>query len=216
MHNQQLKGFFMGVGTTALAVFGILGLSGFQATSPKMGVVDFKKAFNESGLVKSQDETLRAAERSRRSVIEYISTYPTITREQATQLRTLSVKRDITEAERTTLDKLKATIQAEEKKSRDLQTKANPTQEDLKAMEGYRTRVQSTRELIQAWAQEFNNEMIALQADARQDLAGKIRNVIAEVGRKEGYSVIYDIETAPYAANDVTKQVQDAAAKAAN
>ncbi len=203
----------MGVGATAFAVLGLIGLSGFQANSPKMGVVDFTKAFNESALVRTQDETLRQSERARQSIIEYVNTYPTITRDQATRFRTLSVKRDKTEADGTALEKLKAEVQAEEKKSRDLQTKANPTQEDLKAIEGYRTRAQATREMLQGWVQEFRGEMVELQSQARQELATKIRSVIAEVGKREGYSVIYDIQTAPYAANDVTKQVQEAAAR---
>ena len=203
----------MGVGATAFAAIGLLGLTGFQATSPKMGVVDFTKVFNESGLVKTQDETLRAAERLRQGLIEYVQTYPTITREQATRFRELSVKTPKTDADTAALDKLKAEVQAEEKKYRDLQTKASPTQEDLKAIEAYRTRAGQTRELLGGWVQEFRGEMVELQSQARQQLAAKIRGVIADVGKREGYSVIYDIQSTPYAANDVTKQVQEAATK---
>lgn len=213
MHTTQLKGFFMGVGATALVAFGLMGLSGFQATSMKVGVVDITKVFNESPLVKTQEDSLRRANDSRQSVLEFIRTYPTITRPQATTLRTLSVKKELTDAERTGLDKVKEDAKAEEKKARDLQTKANPSQDDLKAIEGYRTRTQASRELLQAWSQEFGGEMAELQNQARQELMTKVRGVIAEVGKKEGYTVIYDIQTAPYAANDVTRLAIDAGAK---
>ena len=214
MHNAQLKGFFMGVGATALAAFTLVGLSGFQATSMKVGVVDFTKVFNDAPLVKTQDEGLRRADDARRAVVEFVNTYPTITREQAIQFRTLATKTTLTEAEGNQRDKLKADVIAEEKKSRELQTKANPTQDDLKAIESYRTRTQATRELLQGWLQEFRGEMTELTSQARQDLANKVRAAISEVGRKEGYSVIYDVQVAPYAANDVTKQAADAVAKA--
>ena len=214
MHNQQLKGFFLGVGTTALLAFGLMGLTGFQANSPKVGIIDFAKAFNDTPLLKNQDEANRQAERNRQGIIDFVNTYPTITREQATRFRALSTKTNLTDAERSELDKLKNEVIADEKKARDLQTKPNPTQEDLKAIEAYRTRQQSTREMLGSWVQEFRGEIAEQRGQANQEIVTKMRSIVAEVGKREGYSVIYEAQFAPYAANDVTKQVQEAAVRA--
>ncbi len=214
MPSNPLKPFLAGVATTAAAGALLLGLVGFQGgASAKVGVVDFPRALKESALIATQNEGLRKADSARQAVAEFVNTYPTITVDQARTFRTLSLKANPTDADREALDKLKAAIIADEKKARDLQTKANPTQDDLKAIEAYRTRAVASREMLQGWIGEFRNEMGALRNDAEQDLAQKVRALVAEVGKKQGYSVIYNSDVAPYAANDVTADVQAAAAR---
>ena len=67
--------------------------------------------------------------------------------------------------------------------------------------------------MLQGWLGEFRNEMVGMRNDAEADLATRVRAVVAEVGKKGGYTVIYNSDVAPYAANDITADVQAAAAK---
>lgn len=215
MISTTFKPFLAGVATTALAGALLLGLSGFQGgTSIKIGIVDLQKATKDLPIMTNGLENIRRDEQARQALAEFVQTYPTITAEQASSIRALSLKTTpITEAERKQLDALKAAVIADEKKARDLQTKANPTQDDLKAIEAYRTRAVASREMLQNWLPELRNELLTKRNEADVDLNTRMRAIVAEVAKKGGYSVVYAAELTPYAANDITDEVKKAAEK---
>ncbi|MER3496533.1 MAG: hypothetical protein C4320_07015 [Armatimonadota bacterium] len=210
MTSSHLQGFFAGVGLTIVATSGLLSLSGFQGASLKIGSVDAAKAANDSIEAKRLDSELQKSVAARQGLLEFISTYPTISAADATRFRELSLKPTPTAADTAEIERLRNAVIAEEKKSRDLQTKASPTAVDLSAIEGYRARAVATRDLLGKWSQEFDAQLYGMRDKSRQDLVEKVRSVIAEVGKKGGYTVIYDSNAAPYSANDISDEVKKA------
>ena len=207
MTKSNLSAFFAGVVVTALAGVSLLSTTGFQTTSMKVGTVDAARAGNDSETAKTANEDLQKQLRNRAGILEFIQTYPTMTDAAATRFRELSLKPTPTDADRAEIDKIKNATIAEEKKSRDLQTKASPTQDDLKAIEAYRALSVGKRELLDKWSREFDTQLRTSEANSIRGLRDRVRNAIAEVGKKEGYTVIHDSQAAPYAANDVTEAV---------
>ena len=214
MQSQTLKGFLAGVTLTLVATVGLAGLTGFQGASQKVGMVDYSRAANDSEAGKKVANEVRGAFEARRGVLEFFKTYPTVDASSAKRFQELSLKAAPTDAERAELDRLKASIVAEEQKSRALTAKANPTQDDLKLVESYQTRASAaTRNLLNNLAQELRQRH-AQKADRRQRAKDALRP--GEQGRsprsgaRRATRVIFDSKSAPYAANDVTPQLQSA------
>ena len=88
-----------------------------------------------------------------------------------------------------------------------------PSADEQKALEEFRNRQASTGDLLQEWQKEFQQELEQLDSKVGQDLEKNVRDAIQEVGKKQGYSVVYASTVAPYAANDITDEVVKAVNK---
>ncbi|HSI72030.1 MAG TPA: OmpH family outer membrane protein [Fimbriimonas sp.] len=188
----------------AVLAGGIVTVGFNQAT--KTGIVDVEKVFNESTLAKNQSESLRAMGTARQSVLEFLQTYQHMKPEDATKFKELTIKTAaLTAPEKAELERIKNESQAAETKYRELVTKTPPTPEELKQVEDFNRRKDAVGDLFQQWNAEFRQEVDAKNASLRADVLGKVRIAIAKVGREQGYSVIFDANVAPYAANDVTE-----------
>lgn len=186
---------------------------GFNQATTKTGIVDVERVFNESSFAKSQSETLRAMGTARQSVLEFLQTYQHMKPEDATKFKDLTLKTTpLTAAEKADLERIKNESQAAETKYRELITKSNATPDELKQVDDFNKRKDAIGDLFQQWNQDFRAEVDTKNQSLRSDVLGKVRQAIAKVGREQGYSVVFDANVAPYAANDIT----DEALKAVN
>lgn len=196
----------------AAGLAGMMFASGFQGGTTKEGVVDIVKLGQESKVGLRNSEALRTAFLARNGLMEFAATQLVLTSEQATKLRTLSLKEPITEAEKTELEKLKEDIKASAKNFNDLNQKQNPTDADRAMLQDYNNRVQTIRRLLEAWNTEFTEELNRLEGTLRQQTIQTAKEVVKDLGKKQGYTIIFESQVAPYGANDLT----DAALKALN
>ena len=188
----------------AAGMAGVMFAGGFQTTTTKVGVADVQSLFQNSDLTHSKQDELKTMGDTRSDVLQFIKTYRTITPDQATRFRTLSLKTDQTPAEKTELDKLKADVIAANQSFTTLQTKQNPTADENSKLVAFNTQAQQTDVLSQKWAKEFDDEMTAAQDKMRNDVLDRAQAAVQEVGKKQGYSVIFTESVAPYSSNDVT------------
>lgn len=177
---------------------------GFQSTSNKFGVVDVAKVFNDSDFKKKQDDTLKAVGDSRAAILDFMENFRAFTPEQATRFRELSLKPQRTAAEQSELDKLKADVQAADAAFKQLQTKPTPTPAEVTQLQDYNARSQTTASLSQRWAREFDDEVRTMNDKMRDQTMDRIDKAIKEVSSKQGYTVVFSADLAPYGANDVT------------
>jgi Skp family chaperone for outer membrane proteins len=197
----------------AAVLAGGIVIAGFGQATQKTGIVDVEKVFNESTLAKNQSESLRTMGTARQSVLEFLQTYQHMKPEDATKFKELTIKTAALSApEKAELERIKNESQAAEAKYRELVTKASPTPDELKQVEDFNRRKDAVGDLFQQWNTDFRQEVDAKNASLRADVLGKVRQAISKVGREQGYSVIFDANVAPYAANDIT----DDALKAVN
>jgi len=188
----------------AAGVAGMMTGSGFQAKTNKFGVVDLAQVFSQSDFAKSQTDSLRNLSTQRQDVLQFANTYPVFSAEQTQRFRELSVKPQLTTAEKAELEKLKNDVIAQDKKFKDLQTKAQPTPDEVSLLREYNDRTQNMVKTIDRWAREFGDELNSLQEKLRKDTLERVKVAVQEVGTKQGYSVIYVQDIVPYAANNVT------------
>lgn len=187
-------------------IAGMLVGSGFQAKTDKYGVVDLAEVFSASEFAKTQTDSLRNLSTQRQDLLQFVNTYPVLSAEQASRFRELSVKPQVTSAEKAELDKLKATVIAQDKKFKDLQLKAQPTPEEIASLREFNDRTQNMVKTIDRWAREFGDELTGMQEKLRKDTLDRVKVAIQEVGLKQGYSIVYVQDIVPYAANNITTE----------
>ena len=196
----------------AAAVIGVALAGGFQASEIKLGTVDIVKMLNKSDYGLAGQLTIKKMKTAREGVLEFIDTYRVLTTEQAQRIRELSLKDNPTKEETAELDRIKADVQAANKRSVELATKPNMTPDERLLVEEYARRSQTMNDVEQRWFRAFMTEMNDY-ADQRK-LAGleRARAAINEVAKAQGFTIVLDESTAPYGVNDIT----DAALAAMN
>lgn len=185
---------------------GIMLGSGFQAKTDKVGVVDLGEVFSTSDYAKTQTDTLRTMGQIRQDLIQFVNTYPVFSQEQAQRFRELSVKPQPTPAEKAELEKIKQDVIAQDKKFKALQTKPSPTPEEVAQLREFNDRAQAMVKTLDRWSREFSDEFQSMQDKLRADTLERVKAAVKEVGQKQGYSIVYSQDAAPYAANTITQE----------
>lgn len=190
--------------TVAAAVLGAMAGSGFQAKGEKYGVVDIGSIFSDSEFKKNQTENLRTLSTQRQDLLQFANTYPVFSTEQAQRFRELSIKAQVTTAEKAELEKLKKDVIEQDKKFKNLQLKSNPTADEVALLREYNDRMQNMVKTIDRWAREFSVELEDIQDKMRTETLDRVKQAVQEVGTKQGYTVVYVQDIVPYSANNLT------------
>lgn len=185
---------------------------GFQDKAEKIGVVDMNRVISDSELGKKNQTTLQTALAARQDLLEFIKTYKVLTTDQANKLRELSLKPVVSEADKAEINRIrKEVIDADTKRNQLLQ-KSNPTDADRLALQDYNNRAQTMNEVYMRWSEEFQGDLDNLESQIRTDTVAKAKQIVKDVSKSQGYSVVFEASYAPYGANDLT----DAGIKALN
>jgi Skp family chaperone for outer membrane proteins len=196
---------FLALAVAVLAV-------GFQNPTEKVGVADVNRLLDQSDFGKSLQAQLDKMRAARQDVLTFIDQYRVLTVDQATQIRDLSLKPNLTKEEQAQLDSIKANVVAANKKWTELATKANMTPEDRTLVQDYSDRNQRMADLGNRWVHDFSSDLAEWAAKQKSEGNTRARSAIQEVAKSQGYSMVYDSVFAPYGVNDIT----DAALTAMN
>ena len=177
---------------------------GFQAPGTKIATVDLAKVFNDSDYAKAQDAALKTMGANRKSILDFLGSYPSISVADAQKFRDLSIKENPTAADRAELDRIRASAVTVDQKFRDLQTKANPTDDDRKQLGTYNQNAKENNALAQRLNDEFTDELRQQQDKLRADTLSRAKTAVAEAAKKGEVSVVFVQDVAPYSANDIT------------
>jgi len=182
---------------------GMIGM-GFKAPSDKTGTVDIAKVFRDSDLAKQGTEKLRAQAQARRSVMEFVASNRNIKLEDATKLHDLLIKDPVTAVDRAEIERIQNEAKATEIKARELQTLPKPTAADLSQLDDFTKRKDQSGQLLEKWQKEFEAEIQQKEAKLNDDTLDKVRAAIQQVGKDEGYSIVFANNIAPFCPNDLT------------
>jgi len=182
---------------------GMIGM-GFKAPGDKTGTVDVAKVFKESDYAKKQTEGLRQQVKARQDVMEFIRGHRNMKGEDASKLRDLSIKEVATPADSSEITRLKTDADAAEAKARELQTVDKPTAAQLSQLDDFTKRKDATGQLLEKWGQEFQSEFQGKQEKMSADTLQRVKDAIQQVGKDQGYSMIFSADIAPFSPNDVT------------
>ncbi len=195
------------------AVSGALAMSlifvvstGFQEKALKLGTVNVAKVFDDSEIRQKLDVEIREFGTARENTFNFLATYPMLATADLKKFRELSLKLPQTDADKAELERLRKAGVTADQKYRELQTKPNATDAEKTQLATYQRNVQENERYLGLTQQEFSREITDRQSKMRADTLLKVKAAISEISQKQGYSIVFSDETAPYAANDLTPE----------
>ncbi len=189
-----------------IALFAMIAAVGFQANAPKFGSIDMNRLIQESKMGQRNTTRLTNAFKNRQAVLAYIEDNAILNMQQATRLRELGTKETLTEAEKQEQEKVKGEVAAAVKQYNELNGKANLTPQETNILTDYNQRIELMRSVLQQFGNEFQSEIQDLQTQVRDEERTKAREALNEVSKKQGYTVVFESQVAPFSANDVTDE----------
>ena len=189
-------------------------LSGFQAnTAPKFATVDMSKVYNDSPLSNTNNDALDTAKKNRLAVLDFINRNPAMDPADARKLADLSSKATPMPADKTEIDRLHAAGESAMQKRSELSTKSTTTDADKTALATYASNATANRGVLQTLSAQYDNELQNMAGDLRDKTLSRVREVVRSIAAKQGYTIVFDAGTAPYAANDLTDEATKALKK---
>jgi Skp family chaperone for outer membrane proteins len=206
-------GFLSGTTVLALGMVVMLAGSGFQGASLKIGNVNEEKVMIAIDTTKGFSEASKNAYTERSNILAFLEANRLLKEEDINTFKALSLKPIKTDAEKASLEKIKTTAAEAKKKFEDLQFKPTPTDAELKMLDDFRNRQAKSAEIGSKLVNEFQAEIAQIQKDNQKAMIDAYNAAVADVGKKQGYSIIMSANAAPYSANDATEEVAKAATK---
>jgi Skp family chaperone for outer membrane proteins len=191
------------------AMFGM----GLQPASPKFASVDIAKVFDQSDQTRTSRAELQDFQTSRLEILTFLQQNQAMKPDDAKKYAQLSVKAPKTPADDTELTRIKADAENASTRQRGLSFKQNPTAEDTKELSDFGARAAQNHELIGNLDQQFRAETEQKQKSLMDVSMQKVRDAIRDVASKQGYTIVFSSETAPYASNDLTADALKAVKK---
>lgn len=194
----------------AAALGGILIGGGFQPDAGKMGVVDLNQVIDKSAQGIAFKKTQSDMETARMELMQFVQAHRVVTPDQAVQLHDLSIKVGQTPDDKAKLDAVKKLVLDAQAKYEGLQQKPNPTDDERKLLTYYSNLSRDMDATGQKWYDGFTREMTTWRETQSQLLVQKAYQATGEVGKAQGFTIVFSAVAAPFGANDLT----DAATKA--
>lgn len=189
-------------------VLGIFFLSSaLNQTQLKFGVVDLTRIANDSKYGKKKQEELKAQNRKYEEVLNFMRQYPFLSKTEATKLRDLMLADKLTPEQQAELDALKASGQRLREEFDKLVTLQNPSETEQKRLQQLVIAREENARLGSQWENTFRMNWNEMFENVRSDVYAKVRQAVNKLGKRNGYTVIFENNTAPYAANDVTDEI---------
>lgn len=189
----------------AAAIVGLIAAAGFQGSLDKVAMVDLSRMVETSNLGKSNIAALESMKGIREDLLKFIDDTRVLTIDQAKNLRALWLKESATPADKAALDTLKAEINLQATKNKELGQKPNLTAEERTLLQEYANRSAAMEQLAGQWYQEFSQDIQKSAQDRRVDTLNKAKAAAQSVAKAQGYTLVFDNSVAVYAANDLTE-----------
>lgn len=192
----------------ALTLVGALIIApGFQNNAEKYAAVDITKVLEDSNLGKAQNEKLRNAWQVRSDILNFVRENPCLNNEQANDLLTLSLKENLTAAEKTKLEATKTAVRDAAKQLQTLVTKADKTDQEKELLTDLNGRLQIAQSVLGQWNEVFNNDMDSLGSTLREEAIAQVRAKIGEVAKRQGFTMVFESSVLVYSSTDLTPEV---------
>ncbi len=192
---------------TLLAAVTFFALSAFQQPVLKFGVVDVSKVAEDSKLGKRKKDEFEKLRVKMTAILQFMNQNRLMSKDQATKFRELSLLDKPTADQTQQLEGLKTLIQRAKQEFDDLLKVSNPTETQLKRIQELSGYGNDTLERLRDWDREFGQQMSELASNAQTEVLSKAREAVKKLGKRDGYTIIHESNSAPYGANDVTTDV---------
>ena len=188
----------------AAALAGAICGMGFQGSSPKFATVDMAKVFTDSDFTTTSNTQLQDYLKTRVAVMQFLKQNPPMLPGDAQKYPDLALKTNRSSAEDADFKRIQSDALAATTKQRDLSLKASPSQEELNQLADFRARAAQNETFGQQLEQQYDQDLQTKRQSLHDQAMDKVRQSVKDVAQKQGYTVVFSVETAPYAANDIT------------
>ena len=192
---------------TVVVIFAIFAITAFQAQTQKFGVCDLSSVANNSKYGKRKMQEIETARSKYFSILTFLRQNPFISRSEAQKFRDLSLNNSLTPAQQKDLDELKAGAQRLREEFERLVNMRNPSESEQRRIQELAIAREEIMQIQNTWGEEFSRTLNDQFEDAKEDVHNKVKAAVRKLGRRDGFSVIFDSNSAPYAANDVTDEL---------
>ncbi len=192
---------------TVVVIFAIFVISAFQAQTQKFGVCDLSSVANSSKYGKRKMQEIETARSKYFSILTFLRQNPFISRSEAQKFRDLSLSNSLTPAQQKDLDELKAGAQRLREEFERLVNMRNPSESEQRRIQELAVAREEIMQIQNTWGEEFARTLNDQFESAKEDVHNKVKAAVKKLGRRDGFSVIFDSNSAPYAANDVTDEL---------
>ena len=179
---------------------------GFQAPALKFASVDMEKVFSEADVTKKSNDQLEASQKARMNVLQFVQQNPAMLPADAEKYAAAATRSPQTAADKADIERITQDALAASNRQRDLATKQNPAADDMKALQDFSSRGQQNGVLARKLQEQYTTEMREMQVNLHAVSMDKIRESVKEIASKQGYSIVFSQEAAPFAANDLTAE----------
>jgi Skp family chaperone for outer membrane proteins len=201
MQNERIA---WGISAGLAIALAYLAGSGFQANTLKVGTVDMDRVFSDAEYRKKLDNELRELQASRRATFSFLSAYPMLNQADLLKFRDLSVKSPQTDADRAEIERLRQQAVLADQRYRELQTKPTKTDAEKTQFDTYQRNVQENSGVIRQVVNEFELEAQERTIKLTEEMRSKVREIVADLAGKQGYTIVFSNGSAPYAGSDLT------------
>jgi Skp family chaperone for outer membrane proteins len=191
----------------AAGMAGALVMSGFQGTGMKFANCDVEKVFNVSNLTKENSDQLQRYGAKRVDILKFLGANRAMSPADTQTYADLELLAKPSDAETQKLNAIIAAAEKENAAQNDLIQKANPTADDQIKISSYRDKNRVNTEFTQKLEAKYDSDIREQQTKLKNDALDKVRKTIADLARKQGYSIVFNIDSAPFAANNLTDEV---------
>jgi Skp family chaperone for outer membrane proteins len=190
----------------AIGAFALIAISAFQAQPVKMGTVNLAVVADKSKLGIREKQQFEALRTKLSSMLQFMNNNKVMTLEQGAKLRELWVTENPTGAQIQELEKLKNTIQNASEELRRLLTETQPDEAKISRIRELTRLVNQTDDILPELDQQYTMLMRQKAEEKQQSVIEKARTAVQKIGKRDGYTVIFESNVAPYAANDITDE----------
>ena len=190
-----------------ILVAAVIALTAFSVQDQKFAAVNLSKIARDSKLGIRLGEEIDTLGNTLQQLMIFINGNRVMTREQSIQLRALWLETNPTQEQTDELEALKTAIQTASSEYRTLISILEHTKEQIDRLKVLGALFQITESLLPELDAKYTADLREKTAESQQELITKVQAAVDKVGKRDGYTMIFDSGVAPYAANDVTDEV---------
>jgi Skp family chaperone for outer membrane proteins len=188
----------------ALLVVGVIGLAAFQSPTQKFGVVNLADLADKSKLGSREKKAFDDMRNQLGSLLQFMNNNKVMKREELNKLQELWLMEKPTADQTKQLETLKTSIQKNSDELRRLISILNPSSDEQAKIRELSTLAQGTEDILPQLDSRFTQMMQAKAQQKQTEVIAKSKAAVDKVGKRDGYTLVFESGVVPYGANDIT------------
>ena len=190
----------------AAFLLGMFALTAWQNNTQKFGVVNLGDVAEKSKLCVREKQEFEALRTKYGSLIQFLNTNKAVAREDATKIIDIWRKDAPTAAENQQLEQLKTKAQTQSEELRRLISVLNPTAEQQSRIRELSGWSQATEDVLPQLDNLLGQAMQSRANTKQQEVLDKARAAVQKVGKRDGFTMVFESQVAVYGATDLTSE----------